>query len=141
MIEFNLKQATLPPNWRWKNFTAEELACKCGCNEVKVDEGFLDRLQAVREEVGFSMPVNSGYRCAKHNAEVSHTGDTGPHTQGHAVDIQVSGNRAFTILLSAMRKGFTGFGFMQKGPFTQRYIHLDDLTLTETVPRPTIWSY
>lgn len=124
--------------WRWKNFSKSELQCKC-CGEFPVNELFMDRLQKLREAVGFALPINSGYRCPKHNAEVAATGDDGPHTTGRAVDIAVDRGKAFMVLSRAINLGFTGIGVSQKGQ--SRYIHLDDLENTSVHPRPTIWSY
>lgn len=97
------------------------------------------KLDALREECGFPLLINSGYRCPKHNLEVSHTGETGPHTTGHAVDIRVDRGRAYRLLALAPKYGFTGIGIQQKGG--GRYIHLDDLPNDINQPRPTVWSY
>lgn len=121
--------------WKWKYFTPKEMACKC-CGYVKVDEGFMNKLEALRMNCKFPFPVNSAYRCVKHNQAVSSTGDSGPHTTGRAVDIGVDRGKAFKLLGIAIEMGFTGIGLAQKGE--SRYIHLDDLT---DGLRPTVWSY
>lgn len=131
------KQVT---SWRWPNFTPEELACK-GDNSLKLDEGFMDRLQKLRETLGFPLSVSSGYRSPEYNAKVSDTGESGPHTTGHAVDLLISGERAFKVMRSATQLGFTGIGISQKGPHDKRFLHLDDLAHDGQIPRPTVWSY
>lgn len=85
------------------------------------------------------MTVTSGYRCPKYNAQVSETGLGGPHTTGHAADFSIRGSEAYRLVGAAMRRGFTGVGVSQKGD--SRFIHLDDLPITVTSPRPRIWSY
>lgn len=48
-------------------FTTNELACKCGCGLSKVDPTLIKILNAVREELGIPLIINSGTRCIKHN--------------------------------------------------------------------------
>lgn len=127
--------------WPWPNFKPNEFACK-GDGSIYVHTPTLDAIQELRTDLGFPFIITSGYRSPQHNAQVSHTGTTGPHTTGHAVDIGVSGERAFTLLKAAMLSGrFTGIGSFQKGPHEKRFIHLDTLPNGEGCPRPTTWSY
>lgn len=122
----------------WQFFTDDEMRCRCGCGRVAMNEEFMRRLIALREEMVFPFVVTSGYRCPEHNDRVSTTGPTGPHTTGRAVDIAVYGGRAYRILAAAPRHGFTGIGVSQKGD--SRFLHLDDL-IFPAYPRPTVWSY
>ncbi|RDE25120.1 peptidase M15 [Motiliproteus coralliicola] len=124
----------------YQYFPDYELECKCGCGAKDMDPEFMYRLIRLRDTLGFPFPVSSAFRCAKHNRRVSRTGMTGPHTTGRAVDIRTSGERAWEIFTEAKRFGFTGIGVRQHGPFSQRIVHLDDLTAPE-FPRPRIWSY
>lgn len=119
----------------WANFTRDEFACK-HCGERKTPDEFIDKLQRLRDLVDFPLTVTSGYRCPEHNARVSSTGRTGPHTTGRAVDLSVNRKDAYMVLQAAFAMGeFTGIGVQQKG--TGRFIHLDDLA----EGRPTVWSY
>jgi len=97
---------------------------------------FMLKVQSLRNQLGFAMPVTSGARCAAHNAAVSATGRAGPHTTGRAIDIGVRGLHAYQLVRAALAAGFTGIGISQKG--TSRFVHLDDL---DDPSRPTIWSY
>ena len=119
-----------------KHFSKSELACKC-CGELVIDERFLDSLELLRFVYNKPIIVTSGYRCPKHNSEVSHTGETGPHTTGKAVDIRCNGQETYFLVKIAIMFGFTGIGISQKGKGDSRFIHLD------TLPdhRPRIWSY
>ncbi len=126
----------------WEHFTEEELTCRCGCGQQKMNADFMEKLERLRKFCGFALPINSGYRCPDHNAKVSKTGRTGPHTTGRAVDIKCTGAAMLHILDAARRLGvFTGFGFNQKGDHDGRFLHLDDLREPEDKPRPWSWTY
>lgn len=127
------------PTHLTKNFTREELQCKCGCGLLPpMDE--VERLQRVRTKAGFAFPVNSAARCPEYNDKVSSTGRDGPHTKG-AFDIGLSGGRALRLIELALAEGFTGIGVKQAGPYAGRFIHLDALPNDVGQPRPHIWSY
>ena len=119
----------------WKHFKREEFACRCGCGQNLIEDSLVDALDALREQLGFPMPVTSGYRCPEHNQKVSTTGPGGPHTTGRAADIGVSRDKAVALLAAALKMNFTGLGLNQKGD--ARFVHLD------LVPREyrTCWTY
>ncbi len=49
----------------WKNFKLEEFNCKhCGKNEIEHE--LIDKLQLLREDMGFPFIISSGYRCSEH---------------------------------------------------------------------------
>jgi zinc D-Ala-D-Ala carboxypeptidase len=122
-----------------KYFKVEEFACK-HCGEIRMDPFFLERCDRLREYYKKPLKVSSGYRCPEHNARVSKTGLTGPHTTGHAADFLISHVSALELLsLAVNMKVFTGVGVQQKG--SGRFLHLDDLPNTPGQPRPTLWSY
>jgi uncharacterized protein YcbK (DUF882 family) len=104
-----------------------------------MDEAFMRTLTAIREHLDFPLIVTSAHRCPRHNARVSITGKTGPHTTSRAVDIAIQGNPAIELVVSAKVHGMTGFGINQKGK--NRFIHLDNLTAEDGFHRPWIWSY
>ena len=67
------------------NFKVSEFACK-HCGENKIHQDVIDMAQAIRDELGVPVMVNSGYRCAEHNARVG--GVKGSyHTKGLAADL------------------------------------------------------
>ncbi len=123
-----------------QNFSTDEMACHC-CGEADMDEEFMKSLQAIRSEMQRPLKISSGFRCEKHNSEVSSTGSTGPHTHARAADILISGADAVRLLDIARKYGMTGIGLQQKGPHTKRFIHLDNLGPDYAGPRPFIWSY
>ena len=52
-----------------KNFKVSEFACKCGCRFDKIDQRVMDMAQALRDELGVPVRVNSGCRCEEHNTK------------------------------------------------------------------------
>lgn len=126
----------------YDHFSDSELRCRCGCGRMDMDENFMKRLVALRKRLGFPMRVTSAYRCPAHDAAVggSSTPGEGPHALGRAVDIALVGERVPILLKLALGSGFTGFGLRQKGPWDERFIHLDDLS-SEQASRPRIWTY
>lgn len=128
-----------------KYFRPSEFACRCGqCDsdgrEMSID--FVWKLDQLRERLGFPIVVTSGYRCPAYNAQISTTGDDGPHTTGRAADVSLAGRQAFRMLQQATLGGwFTGIGLRQHGPHSRRFMHLDDLTEPGHAPRPWVWTY
>ena len=121
----------------WENFTEEEFSCKhCGKNGISHD--LIDKLQLLRNELGFPFIISSGYRCEEHPIEAKKN-VPGTHAQGIAADIKVRGDKALQIVSKAKEFGFTGIGVNQKG--SGRFIHLDISEGSENRPRPHIWSY
>lgn len=123
-----------------KYFADSEFLCKDSCGEGidKMDLDFVEKLDMLRQFLGFPFVLTSAYRCPTQNVKVSDTGPSGPHTTGHAVDIKAEGAQALAIVRDAPHFGFSGVGVQEKGE--GRFIHLDDLTPPK-FPRPTIWSY
>jgi zinc D-Ala-D-Ala carboxypeptidase len=119
-------------------FSIGEFSCRC-CGENKMDDKFLLELDELRHRFRKPLAISSGYRCPIHNARVSSTGATGPHTTGHAADIAISRGDALALLRLALTMRFTGIGINQKGG--ARFLHLDDLPNSAGCPRPIIWSY
>ena len=68
-----------------KNFKVSEFACKhCGANEI--DQRVLNMAQEIRDYLGVPVRVNSGYRCATHNANVGGVKNS-KHVLGKACDL------------------------------------------------------
>jgi hypothetical protein len=76
-----------------ENFRLDEFRCKCGkCDPILVDEAVVTWLQKLRDHFGKSVNINSGYRCAAHNASPKVGGSPGSHhVKGMAADIRVQG--------------------------------------------------
>ena len=77
-----------------KNFTMREMACKgkgCCGNSCPMDSRFMEALQALRDAVGVSILVTSGFRCNTYNAKLAGSVPNSSHTRGLAADIKVKG--------------------------------------------------
>jgi len=98
-------------DWRWPNFTPEELSCRhCGTDGCS-DEA-KDSLQELRGRVGRPLRINSAYRCSIHNMSVGGSRHS-RHMVGDAFDISTAGwtdSERELFILSAKHVGFTGFG-------------------------------
>lgn len=64
----------------------KEFACKCGCGKTDIDQRIIDMAQVIRDELGIPVKVNSGCRCAAHNAKVGGVKGSN-HTKGLAADL------------------------------------------------------
>jgi uncharacterized protein YcbK (DUF882 family) len=72
------------------HFDRAEFACGDGCGFDSFDAGTLKVLEQVRKHFGMPVMINSGCRCAAHNAAVG--GSEGSlHLQARAADIVVEG--------------------------------------------------
>ena len=121
----------------YKYFTVDELHCQ-HCGKDGMNQVFMQRVESLREKVGFPFIISSAYRCPDHPIEARKNAP-GAHASGRAVDIAVSHKNAYRLLQGALEAGFTGIGVSQKGGV--RFIHLDDLPDSEGRPRPHVWSY
>lgn len=86
-----------------KWFSMNEFECHCGCrmpdsaraNIVALVEQVLD---PAREQYGKPVCVNSGYRCASHNAAVGGVANS-QHMRGEAADICCSDNEQLAKII------------------------------------------
>ena len=86
-----------------KWFSMNEFECHCGCrmpdsaraNIVALVEQVLD---PARERYGKPVCVNSGYRCARHNAAVGGVAGS-QHMRGEAADICCSDNERLARII------------------------------------------
>ena len=70
-----------------KFFSANEFECSCmKCDEQKIDEKLIEKLDEVREKYGKAVRVNSGYRCPAHNKAIGGK-ENSSHMSGLAADI------------------------------------------------------
>jgi len=114
----------------WKYFSEDEMRCRCGCGQSRMDGHFMDMLDALRRAVGRPLPINSGYRCQKHDAEENGGGN---HTQGRAADIDCpDSSLRFLLISSALQLGFKRIGI------AKTFIHVD---LCSDKSQQVIWLY
>ena len=98
-----------PAEWRWKNFSAREMACK-GTGSLVVDETALDKLQELRDKLGVPLLVTSAYRSPEHNKKVGGAKES-YHMKGVAFDIRMENQDPHAFELAAREVGFRGIGY------------------------------
>ena len=104
-----------------KNFKKEELQCPC-CGRCEMSPKLLTLLQALRDDVGFSLIINSGFRCENHNKELVFSSSKSQHLLGKAVDVStktLTGEQKHRLLTSVFKNGFKGVGVYST------FIHVD----------------
>lgn len=90
------EEATDDEDW-WANikyFGRHEFACKCGrCGGYPVEpqRQLVEVLDDFREEIGEPVYINSGIRCAEHNANVDGASQSRHMLYGDAADIRCDG--------------------------------------------------
>jgi zinc D-Ala-D-Ala carboxypeptidase len=116
-----------------KNFTLEELTCKCGCGTAYISKQAISKLQALRDRIGAPLIIVSAARCPKHNWEVGGA----PHSQhlsfkarkdngetyiqeSRAFDIRTTEHDQMHMLELAQNVGFGGIGRYDT------FLHVDD---------------
>lgn len=100
-------------------FTHDELRCKCGCDELIIDEFFIHKIEKLREFLNFPFIVNSFFRCIKHNEDIGGAKNS-YHLRGQAMDIRAEGLEALEIIETARRFNIRGIIAYPK------FIHLDN---------------
>ena len=127
---------TSQENWHedWCNFTPDEMKCQ-HCGELKISSDLMDLLQQARNDLG-PISITSAYRCSEHNASISKTGPSGPHTTGSASDISVRDSKHRKELITYFAPKVTGLGIAKS------FIHIDLLTEDDGFEqRPNSWVY
>lgn len=100
-----------------KNFTLEEVVCKCGCG-FRPKQSFMDKLQELRDAFGSPMKITSAARCAAYNKQIGGA-DKSQHIDANAVDVVVPVELRWALVHTAMRLGWFGVGV------NAAFIHLD----------------
>lgn len=54
---------------RWPHFAPADIACRC-CGEIYIWPEALDTLERLRVAMNAPLNIDSGHRCALHNARV-----------------------------------------------------------------------
>lgn len=99
-----------------------------------MDRDFMLTLDFIRETVGQSLKINSGYRTKKHNDRVGGVPNSA-HTKGLAADIKyANGAQLYSIMDAALEHGIQRMGI----DFKKKFIHLD---ADKSLPYPTVWTY
>jgi uncharacterized protein YcbK (DUF882 family) len=99
-----------------KNFSLEEFKCKDGSdipnNALSNIIELAKNLQVLRDAVGKTITITSGYRSQKHNAKIGGAKNS-QHVKGTASDIKVKGMTAKEVAL--VIEGLIASGKMKEG--------------------------
>ena len=106
-------------DWRWKNFSPAEIACR-GTGQLKLVPEAMDKLQALRDRLGKPLILRSAYRSPEHNRAVGGA-PASKHMAGTAFDIDMANHDPVAFEAAAREVGFLGFGFYPRSGF----IHID----------------
>ena len=87
-----------------ENFSLREFQCPC-CHTVMLHPKLAASLQKLREAWGRPLTVTSGYRCARHNAEVGGVPNS-RHMRGLAADVAVPRAKQENSASSRARRDF-----------------------------------
>lgn len=113
----------------WSEFDSPDAP---GSGERFMSRELVQKLDAIRAEVGFPMRITSGYRTAAHNAKVGGVPNSA-HTKGLAVDIRATSDaQKRAIASAAIRQGISRIGW------GSNFIHLD---IDRTKPQNVAWGY
>lgn len=106
-------------NWRWKNFSPAEIACR-GTGQLKLNPEALDKLQSLRDRLGKPLIIRSAYRSPEHNRAVGGA-KASKHMEGTAFDIAMANHDPVAFETAAREVGFLGFGYYPRSGF----MHID----------------
>lgn len=114
-----------------RNFNLSEFAChdehntpvpeKYMCNVIQL----ANQLQLLRDELGETITVNSGYRTAKYNAKLTGSAKNSQHLTASAADITVrskSPKQLKALIEQAIKDGKVQFGGIGLYP---GFVHVD----------------
>lgn len=114
-----------------KHFDSGEFKCTCGCNTIKIDKLFVERMEKMFALLEKVVPlkaiiINSGYRCNNCSTRISGAFIGDMHNKGAAADLHAitADNKrvdCFTLAEAAQRVGFGGIAII-----TDTDIHIDD---------------
>lgn len=106
-------------------FTPEETACPC-CGRNDMQYAVVASADNIRKHFGKPATVSSGYRCARHNAELPGAVSNSKHLTGEAIDMSIAGVNPESALEYARSLPAVKYAYsiMQNGKPTG-YIHIN----------------
>ena len=117
------------------HFKDEEFACKC-CHKGNIENRLREKLEAARILAGVPFIINSGFRCAKNQADLIARGlsePTSSHPKGLAVDIKAEHSQQRWLIIDALlRAGFRRIGI------AKTFVHVD---IDDSKDQNLIWVY
>lgn len=109
-----------------KNFRVREFKCKDGSDEILIDSKLVNLLQHIRNELGTSLTINSGYRTPTYNKQIGGSSNS-QHTKGTAADVCADGVDPLIIAWIA-DKYLDDVGGVELGSYgikNSGYVHVD----------------
>ena len=107
------------------SFLWSELACKCGCRNIYIQDEAIDKLQKARDIIHTPLIINSAARCPLHNAKVGGAPKSQHRATKHrpstAFDISLRGVDKEELIEAARLAGFKGFGINYN-----TFLHVDN---------------
>ena len=103
-----------------EHFKSSELACKCGCGADEMSPELIQVLEEARSHFNSGIVINSGRRCATHNAKVGGAKHS-QHLLGTAADVRVIGVEPKVVADYFHNKYPTKYGVGRYSTFT----HID----------------
>jgi len=110
------------PDWRWKNFTPQEMKSKGPKGTLALDPAAMDLLQDLRDRIGKPFHIVSAYRSPEHNKAVGGA-KRSFHMNGVAFDISMRNHDPHEFRDIAEEMGFDGIGTYP--PARGNFIHID----------------
>ena len=103
-----------------------------GSGEEFMSKEFIQKLDKIRQDVGFPLKITSGFRTKFHNQKVGGVSNSA-HLKGLAADISTpNGKGQREIIKAALKQGITRIGI------AQNFVHLDiDLDKRQNIT----WGY
>ena len=101
-----------------RNFKLSEFACNDGSEFIELDMELVVKLQELRDKLGKSIRITSGYRNPEYNKKVGGATNS-QHVLGKAADIQVKGMDTAELSRHAKMVGFNGIGIYED------FLHVD----------------
>lgn len=132
-----------------EHFKGSEFKCKCGCNTVKVDKQFVERLEKFYGELA-KLPcgikyvyINSGYRCNKSSQSIKGAFIGDMHNIGAGADLFALGKDnkridAMTLCEVAQKCGFGGIAVIDESAAWSA-IHVDDRQREDITYANKLW--
>lgn len=106
--------------------------CTPSCSLQDMDQEFMNKLDAVREDAGIPLVLTSAFRAKAWELKKGRTG-SGDHPQGKGADIRCySSQNRLKIIKSALKVGFDRVGI------SSSFVHLGD---GDNLPENVIWLY
>jgi zinc D-Ala-D-Ala carboxypeptidase len=99
----------------------------------KLDYMFMQKIEGLRQILGYKVTVTSGYRTEAHNKKVGGVAGSS-HTKGLAIDILTHGGvMRYSLVKSAMHIGILRIGLNS----VKEFVHLD----YDSAKPVSLWTY